>query len=298
MTTTTLPDRRPRLALTPRRPTTNRLLAGWARHAVTIAFLVVMLYPVLWMIDASFRPNGVIGTTFLPFAGEFTLENYSAGLAPSSTLNFTRYFANSALLAILAVIGNVIACTLTAYAFARLRFPFKKTLFAILMGTLLLPYQVTMVPQYILFEQLGWLNTYLPLVVPRFLATDAFYVFLAVQFIRGLPRELDDAARLDGCGHWGIFRRVIVPLLGPAIATTAMFTFVNTWNDFLGPRLYISDTALYTVPQGLVQFVDSTGASSIGSLFAMATLSIAPVVGFFLAAQRLLTQGIATTGLK
>jgi multiple sugar transport system permease protein len=134
--------------------------------------------------------------------------------------------------------------------------------------------------------------------VPKFLGADAFFIFLLVQFIRGIPRDLDDAARLDGCGHWGIFRRVILPLLGPALATTAMFTFINAWNDFLGPTLYLSDTSLYTVPQGLVMFVDSTGSSSYGSLFAMATLSIAPLVGFFLASQRLLTQGIATTGIK
>ena len=282
----------------PRKPTTSRMLAAWARHAVTIAVLVVMLYPVVWMVDASFRPNATIGRSFLPFQGDFTLENYAAGLTATSTLNFALYFFNSTVIALLAVVGNIAACTLTGYAFARLQFPLKRTLFAILMGTLLLPYQVTIVPQYILFNELGWLNTYLPLVVPKFLATDAFFVFLTVQFIRGLPRELDEAARLDGAGHWGIFRRIIVPLLGPAIATTAMFTFISTWNDFLGPRLYISDTALYTVPQGLVQFVDSTGQSSLGALFAMATLSITPLIAFFLAAQRLLTQGIATTGLK
>jgi multiple sugar transport system permease protein len=297
MTATTAPTRR-RSILIPRNPTKNRMLAGWARHAVTISVLVIMLYPVVWMVDASFRPNATIGRSFLPFQGAFTFENYIAGLTATSTLNFGLYFLNSTVIAVLAVIGNLLACTLTGYAFARLEFPFKKTLFAILMGTLLLPYQVTIVPQYILFNELGWLNTYLPLVVPKFLATDAFFVFLTVQFIRGLPRELDEAARLDGCGHFGIFRRIIVPLLGPAIATTAMFTFINTWNDFLGPRLYISDTSLYTVPQGLVQFVDSTGESSIGALFAMATLSITPLIGFFLAAQRLLTQGIATTGLK
>lgn len=287
-----------RTLLFPRRATRSRTVSVLARHAVTIAVLLAMLYPVLWLVDASFRPNGLIGTTYLPFAGDFTTENYEAGLRQSSTLNFSRYFLNSTIVAVLAVIGNVVACTLAAYAFARLEFPLKRTLFVILMATLLLPYQVTMVPQYILFNELGWLNTYLPLVVPRFLATDAFYVFLAVQFIRGLPRELDEAARIDGCSHVSIFTRVIAPLLGPAIATTAMFTFVHTWNDFLGPRLYLSDTRLYTVPQGLVQFVDATGQSSIGALFAMATLAIAPVIGFFLAAQRLLTQGIATTGLK
>jgi multiple sugar transport system permease protein len=298
MTTTAHPARRRPSMLLSRRPTRNRLLAGWARHAITIAVLVILLYPVIWMVDASFKPDGQIGSTLLPFVGEHTLANYEAGLTPSATLNFGLFFFNSFVIAILAVAGNIIACTLTGYAFARLEFPFKRTLFAILIGTLLLPYQVVIVPQYILFNELGWLNTYLPLVLPKFLATDAFFVFLTVQFIRGLPRDLDEAARLDGAGHWGIFRRIIVPLLGPAIATTAMFTFIATWNDFLGPRLYISDTALYTVPQGLVQFVDSTGQSSIGGLFAMATLSIAPLIAFFLASQRLLTQGIATTGLK
>ncbi len=296
MTATIARERR--TLLIPRKPIKNRFIAGWARHAVTIAVLGIMLYPVIWMVDASFRPNATIGRSFLPFQGDFTLENYAAGLTASSTLNFALYFLNSTIIAVLAVVGNLIACTLTGYAFARLQFPLKKTLFAILMATLLLPYQVTIVPQYILFNELGWLNTYLPLVVPKFLATDAFFVFLTVQFIRGLPRDLDEAARLDGCGHWGIFRRIIVPLLGPAIATTAMFTFISTWNDFLGPRIYISDTSLFTVPQGLVQFVDSTGESSIGALFAMSTLSIAPLIGFFLAAQRMLTQGIATTGLK
>lgn len=281
----------------PTRPTKNRFLAAWARHAVTIALLIIMLYPVIWMVDSSFRPNSEIGGN-LPFVGTFTLENYIAGLTPSSSLNFGRFFFNSFAIAILCVLGNLFACSLTGYAFARLEFPFKKVLFAVLMATLLLPYQVTLVPQYILFNELGWLNTYLPLIVPKFLAVDAFFIFLLVQFIRGLPRDMDEAARLDGCGDWGIFRRVTLPLLGPALATTAMFTFINTWNDFLGPTLYLSDPTNYTVPQGLVMFIDSTGQSSIGALFAMATLSITPLVGFYLSAQRLLTQGIATTGIK
>jgi multiple sugar transport system permease protein len=280
-----------------RRPTRNKVLAAWARHAVTIAVLVIMLYPILWMVDASFRPNYDIGNS-LPFTGQYTIANYVAGLTPSSTLNFARFFGNSFLLAALCVIGNLFACTLTGYAFARLTFPFKRVLFGLLIGTLLLPYQVTLVPQYILFDKLGWLNTYLPLIVPKFLGADAFFIFLLVQFIRGLPRDLDEAARLDGCGHWGIFRRIILPLLGPALATTAMFTFINVWNDFLGPTLYLSNPSMYTVPQGLTMFVDSTGSSSYGALFAMATLSIAPLIGFFLASQRLLTQGIATTGIK
>ncbi|GMM95832.1 carbohydrate ABC transporter permease [Microbacterium sp. MTN4-26] len=296
--TITTANSRRRSRLLPSRPTKSRVLATWARHAITIAVLVIMLYPVIWMVDASFRPNAEIGNDLIPFTGTFTLDNYITGFTASTTLNFGVFFTNSFIIAVLAVVGNLFAATLTGYAFARLEFPFKRTMFALLMVTLLLPYQVTIVPQYILFNELGWLNTYLPLVVPKFLATDAFFIFLTVQFIRGLPRDLDEAARLDGCGNFGIFRRIILPLLGPAIATTAMFTFIATWNDFLGPRLYLSDTSRYTVPQGLVQFVDSTGESSLGALFAMATLSIAPLIGFFLASQRLLTQGIATTGMK
>lgn len=284
--------------LFPRRPSRSRLVRGLARHAVTISLLVIMLYPVAWMVGASFRPDAQVIGSLSPWPENATLDNYRAGLTPGTFLNFPRYFLNSFLVAGLCVVGNLFASTLTGYAFARLEFPFKRVLFSILLATLLLPYQVTLVPQYILFDRLAWLNTYLPLVVPKFLGSEAFFIFLTVQFIRGLPRDLDEAARLDGCGEWGIFRRIILPLTMPAIGTTAMFSFIYAWNDFLGPTLYLSRPEMYTVPQGLAMFVDSTGQSSYGALFAMAALSVAPLIGFFLASQRLLTQGIATTGLK
>lgn len=284
--------------LFPRRPSRSRLIRGLSRHAVTISLLVIMLYPIIWMVAASLRPDAQVIGSLSPVPENPTLDNYRIGLTPSTFLNFPRYFLNSFLVAALAVAGNLFASTLTAYAFARLEFPLKRVLFAILLATLLLPYQVTLVPQYILFDQLRWLNTYLPLVVPKFLGSEAFFIFLTVQFIRGLPRDLDEAARLDGCGEWGIFRRIVLPLTMPAIGTTAMFSFIYAWNDFLGPTLYLSRPELYTVPQGLSMFVDSTGQSTYGALFAMATLSVAPLIGFFLASQRLLTQGIATTGLK
>jgi multiple sugar transport system permease protein len=279
------------------RPSRNPIVRSLARHAVTIAILVVILYPIIWMVAASLRPNSqALGR--LGLLGDFTTSNYTTGLNPAPTLHFSRFFLNSVVVAGLSVLGSVVACTLAAYAFARLEFRFKKTLFAVLLATLLLPYQVTLVPQYILFSKLEWLNTYLPLVLPRFLAVDAFLVFLNVQFIRSLPRDLDDAARIDGCGHWGIFRRIIVPLSLPAMGATAMFSFINSWNDFLGPLLYLSKPQLYTVPLALNLFVDTSGDSAFGSLFAMATLSLVPLVGFFLAAQRLLVEGISTTGIK
>jgi multiple sugar transport system permease protein len=154
------------------------------------------------------------------------------------------------------------------------------------------------VPQYILFSQLGWLNTFLPLIVPKLLGTDAFFVFLMVQFIRSIPRELDDAARIDGCGHAGIFLRVILPLLTPALATTAVFTFIWTWNDFFSQLIYLTDPDKYTVPVALRSFMDATTGTSWGSMFAMSVVSLVPVFLAFLIGQRYLVRGIATTGIK
>ena len=211
---------------------------------------------------------------------------------------FGAFFANSILVAGLSVIGNLFSCSLAAYAFARLEFKLKPLLFAIMLGTIMLPFQVVVVPQYILFQQIDWTNTYLPLVVPKFLAVDAFFIFLMVQFIRGLPRELDDAATVDGCGPIAVFWRIILPLMRPALAVTAVFTFIWTWNDFFGPLLYITDRDKYTVPIALNAFLDSTGASAWGPMFAMSLLSLLPLFIVFLVAQKQLVKGIATTGIK
>lgn len=280
-----------------RRRSRNPLVLALARHALMLAILLVILYPLLWMVGASFRPSNETFGTLSVWPIHFTTENYTEGWT-FGNFNFSRFFLNSLVITLLCVVGNVVACSMAAYAFARLEFPYRKTMFALMLATMLLPYHVTLVPQYVLFNELAWINTILPLVVPKFLATDAFFIFLMVQFIRTLPQELDDAARLDGCGHVGIFRRVVLPLSIPALGTTALFTFINTWNDFLGPLLYLNRPDSWTVAQGLNGFLDATGESAFGPLFAMATLSLAPIVGFFLAAQRLLIEGIATSGLK
>jgi multiple sugar transport system permease protein len=157
---------------------------------------------------------------------------------------------------------------------------------------------VTLIPQYAIFLGLDWVNTYLPLIVPKFLATDAFFIFLMVQFIRGLPTELDDAAKVDGCGPFGVYWRIILPLLVPALTTTAIFTFLWTYDDFFSQLIYLSDTGLYTVPLGLRLFLDSTGESSWGPMFAMSVVSLLPTFAFFLLFQRWIVEGISTTGLK
>ncbi|CAN7334678.1 carbohydrate ABC transporter permease [Arthrobacter sp. LjRoot14] len=297
-TTATDTAARPKpMQIFPAKKVTNPVLGALIRHTLIICFLVIMLYPVIWMVAASFKPENEIFNGLGLFASRFTLDNYASGWS-AGALNFSGYFLNSFLVTALSIAGNLAACSVTAYAFARLEFPGKKVLFALLLGTMLLPSQVTLVPQYILFNKLEWINTYLPLVVPHWFGVDAFFIFLMVQFIRTLPRELDESARIDGCGHFRIFTRIILPLAMPAIGTTAMFTFINTWNDFLGPLLYLNRTDLWTVPLGLNSFLDATGESSFGALFAMSVLSLAPIVGFFIVSQRLLLEGVATTGLK
>jgi len=266
-------------------------------HAGLIIFGLLMLYPLIWMLSSSFKPTPEIFSQPGLLSENYTAGNYGEGW---TALNqpFSRYLLNSAVVVGGSVIGNLLACSLAAYAFARLDFRLKKMWFAIMLGSIMLPIHVVIVPQYIMFSEIGWLNTYWPLIVPKLLATDAFFVFLMVQFIRALPRELDEAALIDGCGHFGIFWRVIIPLSMPAIATTAIFTFIWTWNDFFQQLIFLTDPEMYTVPVALRTFVDATSQTPWGPVFAMSIVSLIPVFGFFLAGQRYLVRGIATTGLK
>jgi multiple sugar transport system permease protein len=187
---------------------------------------------------------------------------------------------------------------MTAYAFARLNFSFKGIFFGMMMATVMLPHHVTLIPRYIIFDRLGWINTFLPLTVPAFFATQSFFIFLLVQFMRGIPKELDDAAIVDGCTPWQIYWKIIMPLSVPALVTTTLFTFIWTWNDFFGPLIYLQSPIKYTVALGLRSFADATSQSAYGQLFAMSIVSLVPVFIFFVFFQRLLIEGIATTGLK
>lgn len=277
----------------------RRRLKNLGLHAVLIALLAVMLYPVIWMTLSSLRPEREIfaGLSFIP--EHWTLENYVSGWTLFGNKTFGDFFINSFVICALAIIGNLISCSMAAYAFARLNFRFKWIFFALMLGTIMLPIHVQLIPQYIFFLKIGWVNTILPLVVPKFLATDAFFVFLMVQFMRSLPPELEQAATIDGASYWQRYWRIILPLTMPALATTAVFTFINTYNDFFSQLIYLTDVDKMTVPVALRQFLDpSGGQSSFGGLFAMVLVSIGPVLGFFLASQRLLTKGIATTGFK
>ncbi|WP_159944487.1 MULTISPECIES: carbohydrate ABC transporter permease [unclassified Nocardiopsis] len=266
-------------------------------HVGLIGFGLLMLYPLLWMLSSSFKPTEEIFRAPGLIPETFSFGNYPEGWTALQH-PFHHYLLNSAIVVAGAIIGNLVGCSMAAYAFARLEFRGKRLFFAIMLATIMLPIHVVIVPQYILFAELGWINTFLPLIVPKLLATDGFFIFLMVQFIRGLPRDLDEAARIDGCGHVRIFLQLILPLSLPALATTAIFTFIWTWNDFFSQLIFLTSPDMYTVPVALRTFVDSTSQTSWGPLFAMSVVALGPVFGFFLAGQRYLVKGIATTGIK
>jgi multiple sugar transport system permease protein len=266
-------------------------------HVLLIGASILMLYPLLWMLVASVRPQDEIFSSPSLIPSEISFDAFVRGWN-GVRISFSVFFANSFVIAILAVIGNLITCSLAAYAFARLKFAGRNFWFAMMLMTLMLPYQVVLIPQYVLFRQLGWVDTILPLVAPKFLAVDAFFIFLMVQFFRGIPRELDEAAQMDGCSPWRIYWKIMLPLSLPVMTTAAIFTFIWTWDDFFAPLIYLNDMNQYTVMLGLRTFLDSTGESDYGGLFAMSVLSLVPIFLFFLFFQRLLIEGIATTGMK
>jgi multiple sugar transport system permease protein len=271
--------------------------AGILKHVFLILTSLIMVYPLLWMLAASFKPDNQIFGDLGLWPQQFEWQNYWEGWN-ALPVSFTTFFWNSTVVTVLSVIGNVISCSFAAYAFARLEFSGKTIWFALMMMTLMIPYHVVLIPQYILFLNLGWVDTYLPLIVPRFLAGDAFFIFLMIQFFRQLPRELDEAAMIDGCSPFKIYWAIIMPLSLPAMATAAIFSFIWTWEDFLGPLVYLNDMADYTVPLALRSFISTDGVSQYGPMFAMSILSILPILLFFLVFQRLIIRGIAMSGLK
>lgn len=267
------------------------------KQVLLLVFAIIMLYPILWMIASSLRGQNDIFKNMGLLVTHPVWSNYVEGWHALS-YPFSRYFINSFVIVIFAIIGNILTCSLTAYAFARLDFSFRNLMFGFMLLMLMVPIHVIVIPQYIIWNSLSMINTIVPLVLPKFLAMDGFFVFLFYQFIRGIPRDLDEAAKIDGAGHLRIFFQVLLPLMKPAIGTTTVFTFMWTWNDFFSQLIYLTKPQYYTVPIALRTFIDAQSQSSYGPMFAMSVLSIIPLFLVFCFGQRYLVEGIATTGGK
>jgi ABC-type glycerol-3-phosphate transport system permease component len=254
----------------------------------------IFTLPFLWMISTSLKPEYdifVLPPKWIPNPPLW--ENYPKGW---SILPFNLFLKNTLIIVVNNLIGNLISCSLVAYGFARLRHPLRDTLFMLLISTMMIPYSVTMIPLFILYNKLGWINTFKPLMVPPWFGYP-FFIFLLRQFFMGLPKELDEAAKIDGCSNWRIYWNIILPLSKPALATVAIFSFLGNWNDFLGPLIYLSSQEKYTIAIGLNLFRGQY-FTYMGYMMAVSVLTVLPVIVIFLLAQQYFIRGIVMGGLK
>lgn len=277
----------------------KKLISKIIYHILVCGFGLVMIYPLIWMVMSSFKEtNTIFATAGSLIPEKFVLENYANGWKGFGNVSFSTFFKNSLLISVVATVGTVLSSALAAFGFSRCRFKGRKFLFAAMLVTMMLPAQVLMIPQYLWYQKLGWVGTYIPLIVPYFFAIQGFFVYLMINFIDGIPKELDEAAKIDGCSYYSIFTRIIFPLITPALVTAGIFSFMWRWDDFLSALLYVNDSAKYPVSLALKLFCDPGSSSDYGAMFAMATLSVLPAVIIFIFFQRYLVEGIATSGLK
>lgn len=267
-------------------------------HLFVVAFGIVMIYPVLWMISGSFKDNAEILRGTLSLIPEvFKSTNYATGWSGFGGVTFATFFKNSTFITVTATLGTVISSSLVAYSLSRIRYRGRKIWFTCMLATMMLPGQVIMIPQFLIYYRLGLVPGYVPLILPYFCG-QAFFIYQMMQFMSGIPRELDEAATIDGCSKYTIYSHIILPLLKPSIVTTVIIQFYWKWDDYMGPLLYLSQPKSYTVSLAIKMFADSASVTDFGAMFAMSTLSLIPVFLIFLIFNRYLVEGIGTSGLK
>lgn len=272
----------------------RRWLRNLAAHSAILLLLALFMLPILWMLSTSLKPDDELFTEEIRWIPQrIAWENYQNAL---TTFPFWLYLRNTLIIAVLTAVGTVLSCLPPAYAFARMRWKGRNFWFWAMLSTLMLPPQVTLLPVFLLFRWLGWVDTFLPLIVPTFLG-NAFLIFMLRQFFITLPQELIDAAKLDGCSEWMILWRLVAPMSKPAVATVALFSFVWAWTDFMGPLIYLNDSSKFTLAVGLQYFLGRHG-EQWNLLMAAAAVVTAPLVVLFLITQRAYVRGITLTGLK
>lgn len=277
---------------------TKKRIGSVAFHTVCIIFAITSLYPILWLVASSLKESSKVfvdAASLIPETLHF--ENYTNGWRGFGGITFTRFFANTFFVVILTVLGVVVSCPFIAYGFSRVQFKFKKFWFTTVMFSMMLPGQIIMVPQYIMFNKLGMIDTYIPLILPAWLG-QAFFIFQHMQFISSIPYELDEAALLDGCGKFRTYTHIILPLLVPSIVTTIIFQFYWAWDNFFGSLIYLTTPSKYVLSIALRLFSDPSSNTDWGALFAMGTVSLIPPILLFFIFQRYIVEGVSTSGLK
>ncbi|MGC8890886.1 MAG: carbohydrate ABC transporter permease [bacterium] len=280
------------------RKSVKDVIAKAILYLIVLAGAFVLMIPFFWMLSTALK--GQEEAFFIPpqwIPNPFHWENFAIGW---NTLPFWLYLKNTVTIIILTLIGQIFSASLVAFGFSRLQFPGRDTLFFVMLSTMMIPYQVTMIPTYILFRYLGWIDTFKPLIVPAYFGGGAFFIFLLRQFFLTIPLEMDDAARIDGCNNFNIYLKIILPLAKPALGTVAIFSFMWQWNDFMGPLIYINSMDKRTVALGLAAFQAETAFRSSGwnLIMAVAFLLMLPCILIFFFAQRQFIQGVVITGVK
>jgi multiple sugar transport system permease protein len=280
----------------------QKLIQKLLIHATLILLAALFVSPLLWMISTSLKPINETMTTpprWIPskimwqnFPEAFAYKSEKLGFIP-----FLLYGRNTLILTLLTVTGAVLSNAIVAYSFARMKWPGRDVFFAVTLATMMVPAPVMMVPTFTLFKWLGWVGTFRPLWVPAFFGS-AFSIFLLRQFFRTIPMELSEAAKIDGCSEIQTFTDVVLPLAKPALAVVALFTFMGTWNDFMGPLIYLVDQDTFTLSLGLQAYQTQHGGTQWNLLMAASVIVVVPVIVVFFFAQKLFIQGIATSGLK
>lgn len=267
-------------------------------HVFVILFGFAMIYPVLWMISGSFKDNAeILRGSLALIPKDFKISNYATGWKGFTGITFATFFTNSFVITTVATLGTVISSSLVAYAFSRIRFKGRKLWFICMLATMMLPGQVIMIPSFLIWYNIGLANSYVPLILPYFCG-QAFFIYQMMQFMSGIPKELDEAATIDGCSKYSIYLHIILPLLKPSLVTTVIIQFYWKWDDYMGPLLYLSKPKSYTVSLAIKMFADAASTTDFGAMFAMSTLSLIPVFLIFLFFNRYLVEGIGTSGLK
>ena len=270
----------------------------WVRFLVLCAMTVVMLYPLAWIVSASFKENTEIFNSMSLIPDNFSLDAFVEGWKGSGQYTFTTFYKNTFIIVVPSVIFTLISSTLAAYGFARFNFVFKKILFAIMIATLMLPETTLMIPRYMLFNEMGWLNSYFPFWIPAMFATKSFFIYMMIQFMRGIPCDLDEAAYIDGCNVWQTLTKIIAPLCAPALFSAGIFQFMWLWNDFLNQLLYINSVKLYPISLALKMSLDAQSAVNWNQIMAMSVVSMIPPIIVYFVGQKYLVEGTTTAGLK
>ncbi len=268
-------------------------------HLLVSCGMLIMIYPLLWMVLSSFKPTDMVLPTAAKLIPDvWTLDNYVRGWKGFMGYSFGTFFTNSFIISIVSTFGTLLSSAFVAYALQRLQFKLRRALFVLVLITMMLPAQILMIPQFMWYRHLNWVGTYYPMILPYFFAIQGFFIYLIMNFISGIPKSLDEAAKIDGCSYYSIFFRIVLPLIVPALVTSAIFSFIWRWDDYLSALLYVNRASMRPVSLALQLFNDPSSGSDIGSTLAMSTLSIVPATIIFLIFQKSLVDGIASTGIK